>query len=77
MLDLLGSFWLALQMKLCGPLHGLGSTLTDLKNFADLKPFHFCFPVPQISWIFFTSLPYYGSIHINIYIYINLSIYKK
>lgn len=57
LLDLMGSFGPALQMKLFGLLHGLNSALTDIRSFEGLKPFHFCFPVPQIMADFF---PHFG-----------------
>ena len=56
MLDLMGSFGPTLQMKLFGPLHGLSSTLIDIGSFKGLKPFHFCFPIPQIIVDFFFLL---------------------
>ena len=61
-LDLMGSFGPTLQMKLFGPLHGLSSTLTDIGSFKGLKPFHFCFLIPQIIVDFFS---YFGLFQSN------------
>ena len=67
MLDLMGSFGPALQMKLFGPLHGLSSTFTDIRSFEGLKPFYFCFPVPQIIVDFFSStLGYFRAFSIRV-----------